>query len=46
VARVVDGLPVELVEPRLKALGNAVVPQIPELIGRALLAAIAQERAA
>jgi hypothetical protein len=24
---------------RLRALGNAVVPQIPELIGRAILAA-------
>jgi hypothetical protein len=24
---------------RLKALGNAVVPQIPEIIGRAILAA-------
>jgi hypothetical protein len=24
---------------RLKALGNAVVPQIPEMIGRAILAA-------
>jgi hypothetical protein len=27
-----------LVEPRLAALGNAVVPQIPELIGLAILA--------
>ncbi len=35
--RVVDGVSRELVEPRLKALGNAVVPQIPEIIGRAIL---------
>ncbi len=28
---------------RLKALGNAVVPQIPELIGRAILASIASQ---
>lgn len=34
-----DGLSRELVESRLKALGNAVVPQIPEMIGRAILAA-------
>jgi hypothetical protein len=27
---------------RLRALGNAVVPQIPELIGRAIMAAEAQ----
>jgi DNA (cytosine-5)-methyltransferase 1 len=39
VGRVVDGLSFKLVEPELKALGNAVVPQIPELIGRAILAA-------
>jgi site-specific DNA-cytosine methylase len=26
---------------RIKALGNAVVPQIPELIGRAILEAVA-----
>jgi DNA (cytosine-5)-methyltransferase 1 len=32
-----DGLPSRLARPRLKALGNAVVPQIPELIGRAIL---------
>lgn len=31
---------------RLKALGNAVVPQIPELIGRAILASLETERLA
>lgn len=35
-----DGVPPRLAKPRLKALGNAVVPQIPELIGRAILEAI------
>jgi hypothetical protein len=34
---VVDGLPAVLVEDELRALGNAVVPQIPELIGRAIM---------
>ena len=33
--RVVDGVPAQ--SHRLNALGNAVVPQIPELIGRAIL---------
>jgi hypothetical protein len=37
VSGVVDGM---------RPFGNTIVPQIPELIGRALLAAIAQERAA
>lgn len=37
VGRVVDGISDRA--HRLKALGNAVVPQIPELIGRAILAA-------
>ncbi len=34
-----DGLSVGLERSRIHALGNAVVPQIPELIGRAILAA-------
>jgi len=33
-----DGISRKLDEPRIAALGNAVVPQIPELIGRAILA--------
>jgi len=37
VGRVANGLPKQ--SHRLKALGNAVVPQIPELIGRAILEA-------
>ena len=32
-----DGIPKELAESGLKGLGNAVVPQIPELIGRAIM---------
>jgi DNA (cytosine-5)-methyltransferase 1 len=39
VGRVANGVPGRV--DRLKQLGNAVVPQIPELIGRAILAAIA-----
>lgn len=35
--RVVDGVPRRVVQPQLHALGNAVVPAIPELIGRAIL---------
>jgi hypothetical protein len=35
VGRVADGVPDRA--HRLKALGNAVVPQIPELIGRAIM---------
>ena len=34
-----DGVSLKLERDRLKALGNAVVPQIPELIGRAILEA-------
>jgi DNA (cytosine-5)-methyltransferase 1 len=37
IARVASGVPDRVA--RLKALGNAVVPQIPEMIGRAILAA-------
>lgn len=32
--------------PRLKAIGNSVVPQIPELIGRAIMARIQKEQSA
>lgn len=39
VGRVAYGLPAQM--DRLKALGNSVVPQIPELIGRAILEAAA-----
>lgn len=38
VERVVDGLPSRLDIARLKAIGNAVVPFVPELIGTAILA--------
>lgn len=41
--RVDDGVPARLDRPRLAALGNAVVPIIPEAIGRAIMT---QERAA
>lgn len=34
-----DGVPVKMDRHRLKGLGNAVVPQIPEMIGRAILQA-------
>ena len=36
-----DGVSARLAGPRLTALGNAVVPQIPEIIGRAILQAVA-----
>jgi DNA (cytosine-5)-methyltransferase 1 len=36
--RMVDGLPRGVVQPQLSALGNAVVPQVAELIGRRLVA--------
>lgn len=44
VARVANGLP--NIMDRRSALGNAVVPQIPELIGRAILAALQDSRTA
>jgi DNA (cytosine-5)-methyltransferase 1 len=39
VGRVVHGLPYGMVADELKALGNAVVPQIPYIIGRAIMTA-------
>lgn len=44
VGRVADGIPDW--SHRIKALGNAVVPQIPELIGRAILASLAEQEIA
>jgi DNA (cytosine-5)-methyltransferase 1 len=38
VGRVAHGVPIGVVGPRLHALGNAVVPQVTEFIGRQLLA--------
>jgi len=40
-----DGLPKRLAEAGLMALGNAVVPQIPEMIGHAILRAEAEQQA-
>jgi len=44
VGRVANGIPKRV--DRLRCLGNAVVPQIPELIGHAILEAIARQEAA
>lgn len=41
--RVVDGISYSVVEPELRALGNAVVPQVPELIGRAIIRAMSPQ---
>ena len=38
VGRVAHGVPARV--DRLKGLGNAVVPQIPEIIGRAIMASV------
>jgi DNA (cytosine-5)-methyltransferase 1 len=43
-ARVTNGLSTGLDTRRRRAIGNAVVPQIPELIGSAILAAEAQRQ--
>jgi DNA (cytosine-5)-methyltransferase 1 len=44
VRRVADGISANV--DRVAALGNAVVPQIPELIGNAILASLNAERIA
>lgn len=44
VERVVDGPPTRMDIDRIRVIGNAVVPQIPELIGHAILASLESER--
>jgi DNA (cytosine-5)-methyltransferase 1 len=46
IGRVDDGISRGLDRPDIGALGNAVVPQIPELIGRAILASLSEQREA
>lgn len=45
-SRYYDGISVTMERARIGQFGNAVVPQIPEMIGRAILASIAAERLA
>lgn len=40
VGRVAHGLPARLAEPRIRGLGNAVVPQVSEYVGRLIRSAI------
>jgi DNA (cytosine-5)-methyltransferase 1 len=40
VDRVVDGVPLRLVQDELRGLGNAVVPQVAEHIGRMIMEAV------
>lgn len=44
--RLVDGVPDGLVRPSLAALGNAVVPQVAEYVGRRIIAADSEKQAA
>ncbi|MBM7861908.1 DNA cytosine methyltransferase [Lentzea nigeriaca] len=46
VDRLVDGIPRELVERHLRALGNAVVPQVAERVGRLITTAAADRKEA
>lgn len=46
VRRVADGVPGRLVQPELAALGNAVVPQVAEHVGRLIVEASTREAAA